>query len=361
MPNFSKQADTPDSEHLNELCEWLSEQSASLTGVEQWPAVQLQRCAEAGVFRWFIPARHGGFEWNPTEIAQGYIRLGASCLTTTFVITHWVASVKRILASDNQPLIERLIPDLRDGKSHTTVGISHLTTSRRHLANPVLMAKPTSDGFQLDGYCPWVTGAPFTDFILVGADMESGEQLLLVVPREATGVTVDPSQSLIALSASRTGSVRFDQVQIPASNVVAGPMTSVLASKANVGTGGLQTSTLALALADASINYVSSQAERRPELRDKAESLRRQWDVTRQDLNRMAAGNPVCSNEDLRTRANSLALRSSQAAMVAAKGAGFVEGHPVGRWCCEALFFLVWSCPPAVSEANLCELAGIQF
>ena len=74
----------------------------------------------------------------------------------------------------------------------------------------------------------------------------------------------------------------------------------------------------------------------------------------------MADGEPVCSNEDLRTDANSLVLRSTQAALVAAKGAGFVEGHPVGRWCREALFFLVWSCPQSVQDANLCELVGIS-
>ncbi len=43
--------------------------------------------------------------------------------------------------------------------------------------------------------------------------------------------------------------------------------------------------------------------------------------------------------------------------MTAAKGAGFIEGHPVGRWCREALFFLVWSCPQPVMQAHLCELA----
>ena len=63
--------------------------------------------------------------------------------------------------------------------------------------------------------------------------------------------------------------------------------------------------------------------------------------------------------ELLRQRANSLVLRATQAALVTAKGAGYVQGHPVGRWCREALFFLVWSCSQPVVSANLCELAGI--
>ena len=65
------------------------------------------------------------------------------------------------------------------------------------------------------------------------------------------------------------------------------------------------------------------------------------------------------SNDELRGRANNLVLRSTQAALAAAKGAGFVSGHPAGRWCREALFFLVWSCPQPVVAAHLCELAGI--
>ena len=64
--------------------------------------------------------------------------------------------------------------------------------------------------------------------------------------------------------------------------------------------------------------------------------------------------------EQLRSAANSLALRSAQAALAAAKGTGYVQGHPAGRWCREALFFLVWSCPQPVMAANLCELAGIS-
>jgi hypothetical protein len=66
------------------------------------------------------------------------------------------------------------------------------------------------------------------------------------------------------------------------------------------------------------------------------------------------------SKESLRQRANSLVQRASQAALAAAKGSGYVVGHPAGRWCREALFFLVWSCPQPVAAANLCELAGIE-
>ena len=74
----------------------------------------------------------------------------------------------------------------------------------------------------------------------------------------------------------------------------------------------------------------------------------------------LAGGQTVCTNDELRAAANSIALRTTQAALAAAKGTGYVVGHPAGRWCREALFFLVWSCPQGVMAANLCELAGLE-
>ena len=50
---------------------------------------------------------------------------------------------------------------LADVSEAFSTGISHLTTSRRHLAKPVLRAEEKSDGFVLDGFSPWVTGSPF--------------------------------------------------------------------------------------------------------------------------------------------------------------------------------------------------------
>jgi hypothetical protein len=102
------------------------------------------------------------------------------------------------------------------------------------------------------------------------------------------------------------------------------------------------------------------ESDQRSELASAAAELRREHDKLEADLLAMAGGVAACSTEELRARANSLVLRSTQAALAAAKGTGYVVGHPAGRWCREALFFLVWSCPQPVMAANLCELAGLS-
>ena len=60
----------------------------------------------------------------------------------------------------------------------------------------------------------------------------------------------------------------------------------------------------------------------------------------------------------VRAQANTLVLRSTQAALTAAKGVGFVRPHPAQRWARQALFFLVWSCPRPAAEATIGYLLG---
>ncbi len=126
------------------------------------------------------------------------------------------------------------------------------------------------------------------------------------------------------------------------------------------GTGGLQTSTLAIGLASAALDYLDEQSIARPELAPPAAEMRREHDQLEATLLALAGGEALCTNDDLRAKANSIALRTTQAALAAAKGTGYIVGHPAGRWCREALFFLVWSCPQGVMNANLCELAGLE-
>ena len=98
----------------------------------------------------------------------------------------------------------------------------------------------------------------------------------------------------------------------------------------------------------------------RPELRATADKWVQIWRAQWNQLLQFASGDATGDLVLFRKGANDLALQATQSALAAAKGAGFVEDHEVGRWCCEALFFLVWSCPQAVIDAHLCSLSEVR-
>ncbi len=368
----------PDDAQLDELCTRLARLAGPLDESETWPDEQLGLCREFGVYQWFMPREWGGQAWSDLDILRGYLKLSAACLTTTFILTQRTGACQRIVLAENETAKSRWLPGLTSGELFATVGISHLTTSRRHLAKPVLRAtrgrvsprrgedshgncesRRDSSAWVLDGYSPWVTGGDHADVIVTGATLDDGRQILVALPTDLPGVEVPPPPRLVGLSASHTGEVRCHGVDLPHDCLLAGPVENVMQHGKGAGTGGLQTSTLAIGLTSAAVTYLEMESRQRTEFSEAANSFRQEHRQLEADLLALAVGNTVCSNEDLRTRANSLVLRSTQAALAAAKGTGYVVGHPAGRWCRESLFFLVWSCPQPVIAANLCELASL--
>ncbi|MEO2047088.1 MAG: acyl-CoA dehydrogenase family protein [Pirellulales bacterium] len=365
---------SPDDPALAELCARLAELADELDQTGGWPAEQLKLCGEYGVYQWFLDPAWGGQAWSEEDILRGYMALSSACLTTTFIITQRSGACRRIAGSSNRRLQQRLLPALASGTLFSTVAISHLTTSRQHLSKPVLRAVRVADGYVLDGFSPWVTGAAHADTIVVAASMikgdkmedlgspslePTGEQLLVALPTDLPGVSTPEPAKLVGISASHTGQLCLAKTQIQDQQVIAGPDENVMTSGQGGTTGGLQTSTLALGLARAAIDFIALEAKRREDLQAPLEALQAEYNQINNELFALVCDDPICSNEQLRKHANSLVLRAAQAALVAAKGTGYQVGHPTGRWCREALFFLVWSCPQPVVHANLCELAGI--
>jgi alkylation response protein AidB-like acyl-CoA dehydrogenase len=285
-------------------------------------------------------------------------------LTTTFVITQRTGACRRIAEGTNAALKQRLLPPLASGQMHATVAVSHLTTSHRHQGQPVLTALRTSGGWRLDGFSPWSTGADHADVIVTGADVvehdqPTGQQILIAVPANQPGVSTPPAPRFVALSAAHTGRFEYDGVELDDSWLVQGPVENVMTAGKSTKPGGHETSTLALGVAQAAIDFLHHESQARDDLRAARKALAAEHADLFASLLALSRGEPACSTQQVRSRANSLVLRASQAALAAAKGTGYVEGHPAGRWCREALFFLVWSCPQPVMNANLCELAGI--
>lgn len=349
----------PDSPAMADLVAELARRADELDASGRWPGEEIALCAQAGVFRWFVPTDQGGLGWSYPDVVRGLIELSRGSLAVAFTLTQQTTTLKWLLGTPNEALRRSILPELLEGSLFASTGLAQLTTSRQHTGKPALVATPVDGGYRFDGFCPWATGASRADELVTGAVLDDGRQMLALVPTNSPGLAPGEPVQLMALSATHTGSVKFDGVFVPDRRVLHAPCENVMAMRSTGGTGSLETSALALGLAGAAIDFLEAQAERRSEFDRPAESLADDHANTVADLLAMAAGEPSCSKDELRRRANSLAVRASQASLVAAKGAGFVVGHPTGRFCRESLFFLVWSCPAPVAAAQLCEFAGL--
>jgi alkylation response protein AidB-like acyl-CoA dehydrogenase len=317
-----------------------------------WPAASWDCLHRAGGLTWCIPTTFGGLGLAGPDLLRRYEALAGTCLTTCFILSQRDAACRRIREHGNDELQRELLPALARCDRFATVGLSHLTTSRQHV-RPALVAREERDHLVLDGFMPWVTGAAQADYLVTGAVLTDGRQILLVLPARLEGVRVGFPLELTALAGSVTSEVYCDRVRVARNWLLAGPSAQILATGRG-GSGGLETSCLALGLAGAAVGYLEREATARPELRTTAERLGQARLALRSDLHRASevAGTPDEAAR-LRSRANALVLRATQASLTASKGTGFVHPHPAQRWARQALFFLVWSCPRPAAEATL--------
>lgn len=324
---------------------------ADRTAIEgPWRSGAFAAAARHGLLAAFIPKPDGGTGLGEAVIIDALVAIAERCLTTALAVTQWAAAV-RIIASAPADVRAPLLPRLAHGDDPTTVGISQLTTSRRHLGRPALAASRDGSNWRLDGLCPWVTGADSTRTIVTGATRDDGGQAFFVVATDAAGLTIEPPLAMLALSGSRTSAVRFDGVR---------PATMIEAAAAGAArTGGLSTSALAVGVARAAVAVVAREAEARPGLAGVATDFSGEVAFLHGRLLAAADhGLDPADRDRLRADANGVVVRAAQAALTATKGAGFVAGHPVERLIRESLFFLVWSCPQAVADAFLCDLTS---
>jgi butyryl-CoA dehydrogenase len=317
-----------------------------------FPDASWRALERAGVLAWSIPVDRGGEGRDAHEQLHGHETLAGACLTTAFLLSQREAAVRRLCDCANENLRRSLLPRLAEGETFATVGLSQLTTSRQH-QSPALAARHIGADWIFSGAIPWVTGAERADHFLVGAVTEDSRQVLAILPRGLPGLTAGPPLDLMALRGSLTAEVRCDDVRIGEEWLLAGPAERVLTSGRG-GTGGLETSCLALGLAGAAIDYLQSEAEVRAVLTDGTRNLETARQQLRRELHALAdSGTSPQAAGELRLRANRLVLGATQAALTAAKGMGFLRSHPAQRWARQALFFLVWSCPRPAADAML--------
>jgi alkylation response protein AidB-like acyl-CoA dehydrogenase len=348
---------TPSLLALPEVLTVLAEHAEAVNDAPVWPAPSWRALRDSGVLGWCIPAEYGGSGLAGPALLEGYEQLAAACLTTCFILSQRDSACRRLLEGTSVELRHEILPLLASGEAFATVGLSQLTTSHQHGA-PAFVAETVANGFMLDGTIPWVTGADKADYLAIGAVLREGGQILAVLPRNLPGVTVDPPLKLMALEGSLTAQVRCRRVFLESRWLLAGPAERVMASGRS-GTGGLETSCLALGLAGAAVDYLQIEAKARPELRASTERLEHTRQELRQEMFRLAGSScPPAEAMALRARANGLVLRASQAALTAGKGTGFLRSHPTQRWVRQALFFLVWSCPRPAADATLAFLTG---
>jgi alkylation response protein AidB-like acyl-CoA dehydrogenase len=134
---------------------------------------------EAGVYKFFVPKRYGGYEFSLGTFMDIGIMLGESCLSTAWVTTfcmehNWLLS-----------LYNREAQDDIFGKQPYIIAPGALA--------PKGTATPVDGGYRINGRWEWATGVMHADWVMVGAltpteDPKKPDLCMYLIPRDEVNV-----------------------------------------------------------------------------------------------------------------------------------------------------------------------------
>ena len=344
----------PDGPTLDQALSRIRDRATEHDRTATWPADDLADLAAAGVLGGSVPADFGGAGNDPLDVTLLQERVAAASLATALVLSQRDSAAALIADSENTELKHDLLPLLAENEVFATIGIAQLTTSRQG-RGPAVRATPDGDGFTLDGTIPWSTGAGEADYIVTGAALPDGRQLLVALPSDLRGVRRRPPMPLVAMAASRTAAVDLAGVSIRPRHLLAGPADRVLAGRAKP--VPLNQSYLATGHVRGALELIATHDSDAG--REALASLAAQLERVQSRLLSFEedAAHPQAGPE-LRAAAAELALRAAHTAVALFKGGALLADHPAQRLAREAMFLLVWSCPNPVIEQTVRRVAG---
>ncbi len=337
--------------------------SAAAEDEQGWPDAGLQVLRDAGCLKQVVPAEYGGIGADPPVQLGTYEAIAAECVALALILTQHDAAVEILAASDQESVAGELLEKCVRGEELLTVGISQVTTSRRH-GRAAMQAVRDDQGFVLDGVMPWVTGAQRADHIVTAAVLEDDRQLLASVPTDAPGLAIGDPMPLLALQSSWTSEVRCQALAVPRSAVLRGPMQAVLERRAPV--KGLTVSSVGIGMAGALLREVRQLADKLPgadrllsdTIEPRFDAIRRRLFDAARVVHEADVESPAVA---IRAEVNGIITRLAATLMTLAKGTGFLLTRPTQRLVREAAFFLVWSAAPPVQLATLARIWDVSL
>lgn len=108
--------------------------------------------------------------------------------------------------------------------------VASIAVSEPHAGSDVAAIKTNArkdgDDYVINGTKMWITNSPSADFFCLLAITGEGKphmnKSLIVVPRDAGGITVDKPLNKLGMRSSQTAQVYFDDVRVPQRNLIGG-------------------------------------------------------------------------------------------------------------------------------------------
>ncbi|MCB0339186.1 MAG: acyl-CoA dehydrogenase family protein [Bdellovibrionales bacterium] len=187
------------------------------------PEQYVQQLKELGLFGLIVPEAYGGVGFSNlsySRVIQESSRFDAS--TSLTIGAHSSIGMKGLLLFGNDQQKQKYLPKLATGEMIAAFCLTE-PGSGSDAGSITTHAKKNSDGsWTLNGSKIWITNGSFANFFTVFArtEGEKGKLTAFLVERAFPGVSTGAKEDKMGIRASSTTAVDFQNVIIPAENVL---------------------------------------------------------------------------------------------------------------------------------------------
>ena len=190
---------------------------------EQIPRPVISLLGEAGHLGVTTPRDYAGQGWNTVTFGLLNEAVGRGSSALTGVITCQAMVSTALLKWGTPEQKDRWIPSLAKGE---TIGAFALTEPGAGSDTQALVTEyaPTSNDGELilNGHKKWISCAQFADIFLVFGILGQ-RSVACLVDRETPGFNIEPIRELLGFRAAGLAELHFENVRVPAANIVGKP------------------------------------------------------------------------------------------------------------------------------------------
>jgi alkylation response protein AidB-like acyl-CoA dehydrogenase len=194
---------------------------------EEWdreqrlPEAILAKLAQRGYLGCSLPAEYDGQGWDTVTFGLLNEALGRGSSALTDVLTVQAMVSMTLLKWGTAEQKRKWLPPLARGEM-----IAAFATTEPDAGSDLqsLATRLTAEGdhFILNGVKRWISCAQFAGVFLVFGKMEQ-RPVACLLPRESRGLTIEPITDLMGFRAAGLARLHFDNVEIPAANLIGKP------------------------------------------------------------------------------------------------------------------------------------------
>ena len=198
-----------------------------IEAADEVPADLREACRAMGLYGFAIPEQYGGIGLSMREEVELAMELGwtTPSLRSLFGTNNGIAG-QVLLTGGTEEQRQEWLPRLASGE---VVASFALTEPEAGSDPSSLTTKAVRDGedFVISGTKRWITNAPLADVLMVFARTDPDATpargiSTFLVPTSSPGVSFSPHDTKMGQRGSWTSEVYFDDVRVPAANLVGG-------------------------------------------------------------------------------------------------------------------------------------------